>query len=96
VATSEKRSWGWAILFGVLAASNIAKLMLGAGHVVGCTLEATGFIGMALAALYGPRGFLAVSWRQLSAPSKLGRTNLISVVAVALLVFGTAMQWLKI
>ncbi|HUH30703.1 MAG TPA: hypothetical protein VLZ55_05000, partial [Rhodanobacter sp.] len=93
MVTNTKHSWGWAALFGLLAASNVAQLFLGAGHAPGLALAAIGFSVVALVALYSPRGLLAVSWRQLSAPRELGTRNLVSVVAVALLVVGTAMQW---
>lgn len=96
MVTNTKHSWGWAALFGLLAASNVVQLLLGAGHASGLALAAIGFSIVALIALYNPRGLLAVSWRQLSTPRGLGTRNLVGVVAVALLVIGTVMQWFTI
>ena len=93
---NTKRSWGWVILFGVLAASNVVQLLLGTASGLATTLVAVGFAGMALAALYKPSGFMSVSWRQLRSPSRLSGRELAGVGGAALLVIGTAMQWFKI
>ena len=96
MAISTKRFWGWAALFGVLAASNIAQLFLGTGHILSSALMAAGFTGMALAALHNPGGFLAISWQQLKAPRKLGMRNVAGLVATTMIVVGTVAQWFKI
>ena len=90
MTTNTTHPWGWSALFGVLAASNITQLFLGASHPLGHLLQGIGFIMVALG-LYGPRGCLAVSLQQLSMKIKL-----IGVAGVALLVIGTALQWFKI
>jgi hypothetical protein len=96
LVTNTKHSWGWAALFGLLAAYNVVQLLIGAGHASGLALAVIGFSIVALIAPYNPRGLLAVSWRQLSTPRGLGTRNLVGVVAVALLVIGTVMQWFTI
>lgn len=103
MATRKERSPGWAALFGALAAANIIQVLLGSGHVLTSSLVAAGFIGVALAALYRPSGFLTVSWGQLGRPSKLGAGNCTAMIGVALIVLGTVIQlagvvmlWLKI
>jgi hypothetical protein len=96
MAENTKRSWGWAILFGALTASNVVQLLLGTASGLATTLVAVGFAGMALAALYKPSGFVSVSWRQVRSPSKLRGRELAGVAGAALLVIGTAMQWSKI
>jgi hypothetical protein len=92
LATHAKRSIEWVALFGALAVANIIQLFVGTGRVFTTLLVAVGFIGVAFAALYRPSGFLAVSWRQLRSPRKIGTANRIALVGVALIVAATVIQ----
>jgi hypothetical protein len=92
MATVSQRSPWWAALFFALAAANIIELALGVGHTITSAVVALGFVVVALAALYKPAGFLAISARQLKSPRTLSTGNCAALIGVAFIVVGTAIS----
>lgn len=91
---TTKRSYMWVILFLALAASNAAHLFFHSGKGVGYYIATIGFLISAGVAVYHPADFPQVQWYRLrSSPSLLGMKDGAAILAVALLIIGTAATW---